>query len=139
MEIPDYFNLMRDWTVRIPVSTDGSGVCTLTMRAGNMKHFGLDKFPRPEDYGRPNPGGSGFVAPMQVRFGGANQGSYRLAYEWRPGKQKPGMCRFRLGSNYRIETFEVITNFLRENYSGWFEVRNEGGNNFCNRHFKSTV
>ena len=137
VEIPDYYNLMRDWTVPIPQRVDGRGVVWLSMRAGSMKHFGLDKFPRPEDYGRPNPDGSGVSRVFSTRKGGANQGSFRLAYEWRSHPSKPHMCRFRLGSNFRIETLEVISNFLRENYSGWWEIRNEHGNNSYRSFFSS--
>lgn len=139
MEIPAYYDLMQDWTVRVPKKLDGSGVVTLSMRAGNMKHFGLDKFPRPKDYGFFDPKGNFHAAPMQIRFGGANQGSFRLAHNWTPGKQKPDMCRFRLGSGFVIETLDVLTNYLRANYSGWFEIRNEFGNNLNRRHFKSVV
>lgn len=139
MEIPDYYNLMRDWTVRIPRKLDGSGVVTLTMRAGSMKHFGLDKFPRPKDHGSMDPSGKFISAPLQIRFGGANMGSFRLAYDWAAGKQKPLACRFRLGSSYCIETIDVMTQFLRENYDGWFEFRNEANNTFYRRHFSSTV
>ena len=139
MEIPDYYNPMWDWTVRVPVRMDGSGVATLSMRAGNMRHFGLDKFPSPKDYGSLDPVTGRRIAPMQIRFGGANQGSFRLAHNWTPGKKKPDMCRFRLGSSFKIETLQVITDWLRENYDGWFEIRNEGGNNLNSRHFKSLV
>ena len=139
MEIPSYYDLMQDWTVRVPVHLDGSGVCTFSMRAGNMKHFGLDKFPSPKDYGRIDPLTGRRIKPLQFCFGGVNQGSYRLAHNWTPGKQKPDMCRFRLGSSYKIETLQVITNWLRENYDGWFEIRNANGNNLNRRHFMSTV
>ena len=139
MQIPDYYDLMQDWTVRIPQSIDGSGVVTLSMRAGNMKHFGLDKFPRPKDHGRTDPEGRYIFPQIKPRFGGANQGSFRLAHNWTPGRQKPDMCRFRLGSGYKIETLQVITDWLRTNYDGWFEIRNGNGNNLNVRHFKSLV
>ena len=137
--MPDYWMPMWDYTTHIPRNVDGSGVVTLSMRAGNMKHFGLDKFPRPQDHGRTDPEGRYIFPQIKPRFGGANQGSFRLAHNWTPGRQKPDMCRFRLGSGYKIETLQVNTDWLRENYDGWFEIRNDGGNNLNRRHFKSLV
>ena len=129
MEVPSYYDPMRNWRVWIPRDVDGSGVVALNMRAGNMKHFGLDKFPSPEDHGVPLPGGEGKAFPFPSKRGGANQGNFRLAYKWTTEMQKPHMCRFRLGSGWKIETLAVITNYLRENYEGPFEIRNEFGNN----------
>ena len=137
VEVPPGYDPMREWTVQIPQRLDGSGYVSLRMKAASMKYFGLDKFPRPEDYGRPYPDGKGIALVLNPRKSGANQGSFRLAYEWRDHPRKPHMCRFRLSANYRIETLQVITDFLRENYSGWFEIRNDHGNNCYRGYFSS--
>ena len=137
MAIPDNYDPMRDWQVSIPRSVDGSGVVFLSMRAGNMKHFGLDKFPSPEDYGVVDPSGTFRFVPWPSKRGGANQASLRIAYRWTPEKKKPHMCRFRLSSNWKMETLEVITNYLRENYDGPFEIRNGFGNNVWKSCFSS--
>lgn len=93
-----------------------------------MRHFGLDQFPSPECKDSTLPGGRCRGRLTQGKLAGANQGSFRLAYEWVPGKKKPRMSSFRLSSNYVIETLEVISQFLKENYDGPFEIRNRNGN-----------
>ena len=139
MAIPDWYDDIRDWQVAIPRTVDGSGVVFLNMRAGNMKYFGLDKFPRPKDYGVLDPEGSYLFVPYPSKRGGANQASLRIAYRWTSENTKPHMCRFRLSSNWKIETLQVITNYLRENYEGPFEIRNGFGNNVWSSCFSSTV
>ena len=103
-----------------------------------MKRFGLDQLPRPQDDGSGDEGGKLRHRMTMGKLAGANQGSFRLAYSWLPGKQKPLMCCFRLSSNYLIETLHVIYEALKENYEGSFEIRNANGNYLpsgCFRHF----
>lgn len=128
-QIPDYWNPMREWSISIPRKMDGTGSVTLWMKSGNMRHFGLDKFPRPECNGGTDPKGQCRGRLSQGKIAGPNQGSFRIAYEWVPDKQKPRMASFRLSSNYLIETLEVISHFLDQNYEGSFEIRNRFGNN----------
>ncbi len=135
MGIPSYYDLSRQWTVPIPQRVDGSGVVELKMSAGNMKAFGLDEFPRPKDHGAVDPISGKRVISIQPNKGGANQGSFRLAYSWATEGTKPLMARFRLSSRWRMETLQVITNYLVENYDGWFEIRNEHGNNVWGSYF----
>ena len=137
MQVPDYYDPMREWAVLIPRKLDGSGAVTLWMRAGNMAHFGLDKFPSPQADGSSDPGGQVRHRPTLGKLAGANQGSFRLAYRWETGRQKPQMCRFRLSSNYLIETLEVISQFLRDNYGGPFEIRNANGNYLPSTNFRN--
>lgn len=139
MEPPDWYGPQMQWVVHVPQRLDGSGCVALRMSVEGMKRFGLDKFPRPDDYGSPNPNGEGRVVYITRKRGGANQGSFRLAYGWREGTEKPLMVRFRLGSNWRMETLHVITNYLMENYEGWFEIRNDHGNNVWKGFFSSDV
>ena len=102
-----------------------------------MKHFGLDQLSRPDCEDSSLPGGRCYGRLTFGKIGGANQGSFRLAYEWVPGNKKPRMCRFRLSSNYLIETLEVVSQFLRENYDGPFEIRNANGNRLPATGFRS--
>ena len=139
MAIPDYWNPMREYTQWIPRKLDGTGAVKLWMRAGNMKHFGLDQFPRPDCKDSSLPDGRCYTRLTKGKLAGANQGSFRLAYKWVPGKKKPHMCRFRLSSNYLIETLEVISQFLRENYDGPFEIRNANGNYISTTCFRNFV
>ena len=135
--IPDWFDSNREWSQVIPQRTDGSGRVILWMKAGNVRAFGLDKLPRPDGNGSPNEGGEPSGRPTLGKLAGANQGSFRLAHSWPAGEKKPRMCRFRLSASWRVETMQVITNFLRENYDGWFEIRNCHGNNAWDRYFSS--
>lgn len=139
MAVPDYWHPMREWAVPIPRKLDGTGSVTLWMRAGNMKFFGLDHFPRPDCKDSSLPSGRCTTRLTKGKLAGANQGSFRLAYQWVPGKKKPLMCRFRLSSNYLIETLEVISQFLRENYDGPFEIRNANGNSVSRCSFRNYV
>ena len=138
-EVPEYWGLNREYTILIPKRTDGSGLVYLMMKAGNAKAFGLDKFPRPDLDGGPNEGRPIRLRHTQGKLAGANQGSFRLAHSWPAGENKPRMCRFRLGRDWCVETMEVISNFLRENYDGWFEIRNCHGNKAWNGYFSSNA
>ena len=137
MEVPEWYDLNREWSTLIPRKMDGSGAVVLWMKAGSAKRFGLDKFPRPECARAPYPGRKCTIRPTMGKLAGANQGSFRLAHSWPAGEKKPRMCRFRLSASWRVETMQVITNFLRENYDGWFEIRNCHGNNAWDRYFSS--
>ena len=137
MQVPDYYDPMREWAILIPRKLDGSGVVRLWMRAGNMKHFGLDKFPSPQGDGGSDVGGQLRRRPTLGKLAGANQGSFRLAHTWEPGRKKPRMCSFRLGSNYLIETLGVISQFLKQNYNGPFEIRNANGNYLPSTNFRN--
>ena len=128
MEIPPYIDPMSEWTMRLPRNLDGTGEVLMWMRAGNAKHFGLDKFPSPQCDGLGNPSGRCFTTLTRGKLAGANQGSFRLAYDWPSGSIKPRMVRFRLSSAWKVETMQVITEYLRETYDGWFEIRNRHGN-----------
>ena len=139
MEIPSYWDPMSEWTMRIPRNVDGTGEVLMWMRAGNAKHFGLDKFPSPECNRGQDPEGRCFTTLTRGKLAGANQGSFRLAYAWRDGPGKPHMARFRLSSGWKVETMQVITNHLRATYDGWFEIRNVHGNVAWNRVFSSDL
>ena len=128
MQVPDWYDLNREWTVLIPRKMDGSGVVTLWMKAASAKHFGLDQFPRPECTRSSDPNGKCRRRLTMGKLAGANQGSFRLAYEWVPEKKRPKMVRFRLSSNYLIETLEVIATHLSSHYEGAWEIRNGDGN-----------
>ena len=127
-QVPDWYDLKREWAILIPRKMDGSGSVTLWMKAGSMKRFGLDQLPRPQGDGSGDEWGQARTRMTLGKLAGANQGSFRLAYRWRPDGQKPLMCRFRLSSNYLIETLHVIYEGLVENYEGSFEIRNSNGN-----------
>lgn len=135
MKIPPYIDPMSEWTMRIPRNVDGTGEVLLWMRAGNASHFGLDELSRPQCDGLGDPQRLCFTTLTKGKLAGANQGSFRLAYEWPAGRHKPRMVRFRLSSAWKLETMQVITNYLRETYDGWFEVRNVHGNKFCGSRF----
>ena len=128
MEVPEWYDLNREWSTLIPRKLDGSGAVILWMKAGSAKHFGLDKFPRPECATSSDPLRKCRTRLTMGKLAGANQGSFRLAYEWVPDKKKPKMARFRLGSNYLIETLEVIATHLTLHYEGAWEIRNADGN-----------
>ena len=128
MEVPEWYDLNREWSTLIPRKMDGSGAVVLWMKAGSAKRFGLDKFPRPECARAPYPGRKCTIRPTLGKLAGANQGSFRLAYEWPSDMKKPKMARFRLGSNYLIETLEVIATHLTRHYEGAWEIRNADGN-----------
>ena len=128
MEVPEWYDLNREWSTLIPRKMDGSGAVVLWMKAGSAKRFGLDKFPRPECARAPYPGRKCTIRPTLGKLAGANQGSFRLAYEWPSDMKKPKMARFRLGSNYLIETLEVIATHLTLHYEGAWEIRNADGN-----------
>ena len=104
-----------------------------------MKHFGLDKLPSPKDYGVSLPGQSGKVITYPTKKAGANQASLCIAYEWSPEMGKPYMSRFRLSSNWKVETVHVLTDWLKENYEGPFEIRNHNGNKFYGGCFRNDV
>lgn len=137
--IPDHYDLMREWTTHLPRTLEGDGCVALHMRAGSMKHFGLDKLPRPKDYGISLPGGRGIAIRYPVKKAGANQACLRIAYEWSTQSGKPYMSTFRLSSNWKIETVHVLADWLRENYEGPFEIRNGNGNQFYRRCFRNGV
>ena len=139
MAIPASYDLMRDWTTYIPQRIDGSGVVGLHMRAGSAKHFRLDEFPRPKDQGITNPSGDYVIISMPPRKRGANNGSFRLAYEWTAGRDKPHAVRFRLSGKWRMETLQVITNYLNSGDVPWLYLTNYANNRADLRCFTSTV
>ena len=138
-QVPSYYDPMREWAILIPRRLDGTGSVTLWMKAASMKHFKLDQFPRPQCHAVSDPAGKCGVRMTLGKLAGANQGSFRLAYEWTAEMKKPHMCRFRLSSNYLMETLHVITDFLKENYEGSFEIRNANGNYLPSTCFRNFV
>ena len=107
------------------------------MLAGNMKYFRLDEMPIAKS-GRvvdPRSGMKFFSRPLQQR--GANNGSYRIAYKQIPGKSKPLSCRFRLSGEHRIETLQVITNYLNSTGVEWLHIANHANNNVFRPSFSS--
>lgn len=139
MTIPPFYDLMRDWTTYIPQRMDGSGVVGLHMRAGSMQHFKLDKFPRPKDHGITYPDRNAVIISMPPRKRGANNGTFRLAYKYSPGRDKPHACRFRLSGKWRVETLQVITDYLNSGDVPWLYLTNYANNRANLRCFTSTV
>lgn len=138
MRNPTNFDLTRQWTVYIPKRMDGSGVVGLHMTGGNMQYFKLDKFPSPKDHGVPDPSGNYKLFYMPIRQRGANNGNFRLAYKYEPGREKPRMCRFRLSGDWCMETLMVITDYLNSTDVEWLHIANEAGNNVWRNSFSST-
>jgi len=119
---------MRNWTGYMPARTDGSGVVRIDMRSGNAEYFKLGQLPSPQDHGVELPGGEGRLITMPTRRRGANNGSFRIAYQAMSGGQKPHMARFRLGSRWTLDTLQVLTNHLNEKGVDWLWLANEHGN-----------
>ena len=119
---------MRNWTGWMPKRTDGSGVVRIDMRTGSAKHFRLGELPSPKDHGRPLPGSNRRLIYMPTRRRGANNFSYRIAYESFPGSGKPHMARFRLSSDAVLDTLQVLTNHLNETGVDWLWLCNAHGN-----------
>ena len=138
MRAPTHLDLTRQWTVYIPQRMDGSGVVGLHMTLGNMQYFKLDKFPSPKDHGISNPSGNYKLCYMPIRQRGSNNGNFRLAYAYEPGRQKPRMCRFRLSGDWRMETLMVITDYLNSTDVEWLHIANESGNKVWGDSFSST-
>jgi hypothetical protein len=129
--------LMREFTRAIPRKTDGTGVSFIYCKTATAEHFGFDKLPIPKDYGVPNPSGNGHLIYMTPRKGGANNLNLRIAYEWRSGRKKPHMARFRLGGNPIMDTVQVMTNILNESGVDWLFIANANGNRLSRSCFHS--
>lgn len=119
---------MRNWTGYMPARTDGSGVVRIEMRSGNAEYFRLGELPSPQDHGVELPGGEGRLIYMPARRRGANNGSFRIAYQPLIGGKKPHMARFRLASRWTLDTLQVLTNHLNEKQVDWLWLANEHGN-----------
>ena len=128
---------MRDWAIAIPKRVDGTGYVKLRMRAGNMRYFGLDQFPAPKDYGVHLPSGNVLVYNRGTPKQGANNGSFRIAYEAAPGRSKPHMVRFRLDSGHVMETLQVLTDMLNSTEVPWLWLTNAHGNQISRSCFMS--
>ena len=137
MRLPADMDPMRSWTGYMPRHTDGSGVVRIEMRAGNASYFKLGELPRPQDHGVQLPGSQGRVVYFPSRRRGANNFSYRIAYEAFPGSKKPHMCRFRLSSNAVMDTLQVLTNHLNESDVDWLWITNRHGNQLSRSCFQS--
>ena len=131
--------LMGMDSVAIPKKLDGSGVVHLSMRKANLIALRLDEFPRPKDYGRPNPGGTGYRISPYLRNAGPNQGYFRVAYAWNPQSAKPHTASFRLSCEYTMETLQVITDHLNEKEVEWLYLTNRFGNPVSRSCFSSTT
>ena len=139
MSIPSWYDPTRQWTVYIPARTDGSGVCGLHMTAGNMQYFQLDKFPPPREQRVRTRSEDMRLFSMPVRNRGANNGSYRIAYKWVPGKDKPLSCRFRLSGQHKMETLKVIADYLNTTDVEWLHIANHANNNIWRSAFSSNA
>lgn len=107
---------------------DGTGTVKLMGRQGNMSHFGFDQYPGGGwDHPPLQPGKEKLYMPRITRVG-ANGICFRIAHGWTDDREKPDMASFRLSGNAITETYQVITDYLRENYDGWFQLRNKHGN-----------
>ena len=119
---------MRQYFTLIHRKTNGTGTVKLMGRAGNMKHFGFDEYPGGGwDQGDVEEGKEKLYLPNITKVG-ATGVAFRIAHGWTDDREKPDMASFRLSGNYVMETFQVITDFLTENYDGWFQLRNANGN-----------
>lgn len=128
---------MREFTRAIPRKTDGTGVAFIHCRTATAEHFGFDKLPIPKDYGVSDPSGDGRLIYVTGRKGGANNLNLRIAYEWRSGRKKPYMTRFRLGGNPIMDTVQVMTNILNESGVDWLYIANANGNKVSRSCFHS--
>ena len=138
MAIPDSVSPTTEWTTYIARNTDGSGAVALYMSAGNMRYFGLDQLPSPKDHGIPDPSGKYHFMRAPTRQGGANKGSFRIAVAASSTSQKPRMTRFRLDSNYCLDTLQVLTNHLNDLGVNWLYLCNAHGNPVSRSAFRST-
>ena len=139
MTIPSWVPPTTEWTTYIARNTDGSGVVALYMSAGNMRYFGLDQLPSPKDHGVPDPSGKYRFFQTPIRQGGANKGSFRIAYAERPTSTKPSMTRFRLDTNYCLDTLQVLTNHLNDLGVDWLYLCNAHGNRLSKSSFHSNA
>lgn len=137
MAIPDWVQPTTQWTHYIPKRLDGTGVVGLHMTAGNMKYFKLDEMPSAEHRRVIDPRGDMKFFSMPGRKRSAYNGSYRLAYKWIEGRKKPLSCRFRLSGEQRIETLQVITNYLNSIDVEWLHISNYANNNVYRPSFSS--
>ena len=126
-------------SVAIPKKLDGSGVVHLSMKKANLIALRLDEFPRPKDYGRPDPGGSGYLVQPYLRNAGPNQGYFRVAYAWNANGPRPHTASFRLSSGYNRETLQVITEHLNKKGVDWLYLCNRHGNPISSSCFYATV
>lgn len=138
MAIPSWVSPFSEWTTYIARNTDGSGVVALYMSAGNMRYFGLDQLPSPKDHGVSDPSGKYSFFHTPTRKGGANKGNFRIAVAPSATSKKPRMTRFRLDSNYCLDTLQVLTNHLNNLGVDWLYLCNAHGNPVSKSAFRST-
>lgn len=139
MAIYDGIAPTADWCTYVPKRLDGSGVIGFHAQLATIRYFKLDTFPSPEDHGVPNPSGKGRLIAWPSSKRGANNGSFRIAYEAVPGRQKPRMARFRLSGGHVMETLQVITNMLNSTDVPWLYLANAHGNPISRSAFRSTA
>ncbi len=106
--------LQEQTQIPIPKKADGSGLAWLYCKRATAEHFGFDKLPSPQDQGVLLPNGERRIFWANVKHGGANNLSLRIAYAWTPGRIKPDMVRVRVGGNPVMDTVQVLTNILNE-------------------------
>ena len=132
----DDLDLRQEWAL-IHQKTNGTGTVRLMGRRGNIRHFGFDQYPGSYYPAPPvEPGKEELFMPRITRVG-ASGVVFRIAYGFTDGREKPDMASFRLSGNALVETYQVITDYLRENYDGWFQLRNANGNHLGRGCFSS--